>query len=253
MPHSATTLRSLNAHQHQLLQLLYLFRFATARLVAEQQGAKHTRVILDRLKILVDQGYIGMNYDSSYKLQGKPASYYLLPKSFSYLKTKPFASPGVIKSIYYDRKADELQIAHYLHVFSAYNSLKQKYGQDYNIFAKSELRDWKHFPKEKPDLYLRRKDKKTDEIIDYFADTFETSTSYGRMRHKIKAYIGYAERDSWQKHMKRPLPTILLVCENGEVKRKAQAITKREAETTFISMNFVFIDDPGLKASKVNG
>ena len=60
MPHSASTYRSLNSYQHQLLQLLYLFRFATAHQITEQQSAKHIRVILNRLKILVDQGYIGM-------------------------------------------------------------------------------------------------------------------------------------------------------------------------------------------------
>ena len=242
MPHTTPTHRSLNTHQQQLLQLLYLFRFATARQIAEQQGAKHVRVILDRLKILVDQGYIGMNYDSTYKLQGKPASYYLLHPSFKYLKTQAFVSPTVIKSIYYDRKADDQQIAHYLHVFSAYNSLKKKYGQDYNIFAKSELRDWKHFPKEKPDLYLRRKDKATDGINDYYVDTFETRTSYGRIRHKIKAYINYAERGGWQKNKKRALPTVLLVCEDSNVNRKVNTIVNRERETTFISTNFVFMD-----------
>ena len=241
MPHSASTYRSLNSYQHKLLQLLYLFRFATASQIAEQQSAKHVRVILNRLKILVDRGYIGMKYDSSYKLQGKPASYYLLPKSFSYLKTKPFVSPTVIKSIYYDRKADDQQIAHYLRVFSAYNALKQKYGQEYNIFAKSELRDWKYFPKEKPDLYLRHKTKNAD-VIDYFVDIYQTSNSYWRIRHKIKQYVIYAERNIWQQHFKRDLPTILLVCETPAVKRIAKAVSKRETESTFINMNFVFID-----------
>ena len=74
---TTTKHRPLNSHQLQLLTTLYKFRFATAQLIASSQGTKYTRVILTRLKILVDQGYIGQNYDSSYKIIGSlVTSYY---------------------------------------------------------------------------------------------------------------------------------------------------------------------------------
>ena len=81
--------RPLNQQQILLLQILYTFRFATTSLITKTLQTKHTNVISKRLKMLVDQSYIGMNYDPSYKLLGKPATYYLRAKGVAFFKEQP--------------------------------------------------------------------------------------------------------------------------------------------------------------------
>ena len=76
--------KPLNSYQIRLLQTLYKFRFATTKLISDSQNSKYERVITARLKILLDQDYIGRNYDSSYRIKGKSASYYLRPKGIRY-------------------------------------------------------------------------------------------------------------------------------------------------------------------------
>ena len=71
--------KQLNELQSELLLVLYKFRFGTVELIAQyqDQSVRYTNV---RLKILLEQDYIGRNYDSSYNIKGWKASYYLLPK-----------------------------------------------------------------------------------------------------------------------------------------------------------------------------
>lgn len=72
--------------QLAILKTLYIFRFGTTDLLARTLDLKDGRYIHARLEALVKNGYIGKNYDSSYKLEGRSATYYLLPKAFAALK-----------------------------------------------------------------------------------------------------------------------------------------------------------------------
>lgn len=83
-----TVKQSKQATKKQLavLKQLYRFRFGTSDLLARSLDLKDGRYIHMRLDASVKQEYIGKNYNSSYKLEGKPATYYLLPKAFAALK-----------------------------------------------------------------------------------------------------------------------------------------------------------------------
>src|SRR5437868_6830189 len=71
--------KKLNEEQVEVLQMLYRFRFASSEQIAQFQGKPNAKAIQKRLKILEDQDLIAKRYDKSYKLQGKPAAYYLTP------------------------------------------------------------------------------------------------------------------------------------------------------------------------------
>ncbi len=231
------TNRPLTPHQIVLLQTLYKFRFATAKLIAEQQHANSTQVILARLKRLVDQGYIGQKYESSYKLLGKPASYHLLLGGIRYLRQQPYANTKVLKNIYYDRNAEEETITHYLQVFATYNKLNQLYPDDFNLFSQTELRDKKYLPKPRPDAHIKRKEMNKTLPNDYFLFTIEPGGFWSH-RRKVRAMIEYAERETWEKATKRPLPTILLVCESKALEHRMKGIAERELETSYVNLKF---------------
>ena len=105
--------RKLNKGQLAVLTLLYRYRFTTSELLAKFENQKHLQVTRSRLANLEKQGYIGKRYDGSYKLAGKFASYYLLPKGLRYLKSLDVADSQVIKMIYNDSKASDKFIDFY--------------------------------------------------------------------------------------------------------------------------------------------
>ena len=120
--------RKLNKGQVATLQLLYRYRFTTSELLAKVEGKKHLQVTRSRLATLEKQGYIGRRYDSSYKLLGKFAAYYLLPKGLQYLKSIEVAEPQAIKIIYNDCKASDKFVDFCLQVCRMAQALISFYG-----------------------------------------------------------------------------------------------------------------------------
>jgi len=148
--------RPLNHYQIQLLQTLYKFRFATTYLIANSQGSKHPRVITSRLKILLDQDYIGRNYDNSYKIKGKPAIYYLRPNGIRYLRLQSYSNKKVIDSIYHDKRTSQTQIDHCLNLFEIYVRFKKLYPGTFRFYSKSELAGRPNLPEDAPDARVTR-------------------------------------------------------------------------------------------------
>ncbi|HEY4963374.1 MAG TPA: replication-relaxation family protein [Candidatus Saccharimonadales bacterium] len=242
--------RPLNNYQIQLLQTLYKFRFATTHLIAKSQGSKYPRVILARLRVLVDQDYIGQNYDKSYKIKGKPATYYLRPNAVRYFKQQPYASPKVLKSIYQDKRANKDQIAHYLHVFSVYVEFKRLYPEEFKFFSKSELAERKGMPERMPDAYLHRTVTSHTQANDYFLDSYEEATYYLVIQRKIRQYIKYAEDETWQNHTNRKLPTMLIVCETKALQRQMLRLAAKELDKTYVDLKFLATTTEALVSSQ---
>src|ERR1035437_633179 len=86
LPKQPTRRKRLNGMQMDVLLCLYKFRFGTPELISSYQEVAAVRDTNKRLKILMEQEYIGRNYDSSYRIDRKQASYYLLPKGIKLLK-----------------------------------------------------------------------------------------------------------------------------------------------------------------------
>ena len=70
----------------QGMALLYRFRFATSHLLTQTLGIKDKSKMNQRLRVLAQQEYVGRNYTPEYRLQGKHASYFSLPKGIKALK-----------------------------------------------------------------------------------------------------------------------------------------------------------------------
>ena len=71
--------KKLNAEQLEVLELLHKFRFGSNNLFAQYFDKKDRSFVFKRLSILLEQGLIGKRFEPSYRLQGKPAAYYLTP------------------------------------------------------------------------------------------------------------------------------------------------------------------------------
>ena len=232
--------RPLNPTQIQLLTCLYKFRFASTALLTSQQHITNS-AIQERLNILVEQEYIGRHYDSSHKIIGKHARYYLLPKAIQFLKQQSFASPKAIKSLYYDRRATDDKQAHALNVFAVYNAINQLYANTFKFYSKTELIDRSYLTRNKPDALLSLANPVKGQANDFILDSYETAERYWTMRRKIRSYIIYAESERWRKATRRPQPAFLMVCETKAIQTSLMKLVRLELETTYVNAIFLAI------------
>ena len=119
--------RPLNDDQLYVLELLFRFRFGDSAMLATCFDKPSSKSVQKRLKILEDQGYIAKRYDKSYKLLGKPAAHYLLPKGAKLFRAhieKPDDIPDqAIKNRYKDKDASDKFINHSFGIFNVYLKL----------------------------------------------------------------------------------------------------------------------------------
>lgn len=210
--------RPLTEKQLYLLKLLYKFRFATIPLLANSSAKSPTEDMRLKLKVLTDQDYIGRNYDGTYRISGKPASFYLKPKAIQLLKDQQGLAWKVLHNAYKDKSASEAFISHCLHVFTIYRHLQRLLGEDMTLYSRSELAAYDHFPDKPPDAYITIKDQ------EYFLDLIETETPSYTVRRRLQSYIEHNDDGEWPEDA---YPILLLVCETSGQERRLQRLTSK--------------------------
>lgn len=215
--------KSLNPNQLQVLDTLYHFRFGTTDLLASTMS-KHTsrRFMNERLRVLCEQEYIGRRYDSSYRLQAKFATYYLLPNGINTLKQQPEKYQAkTLRNIRKDINASDRFVGHSLGVFAAYASLKPLYGASFTFDTKSNLShpDFDYFPEVLPDGYAAYS-AKSGERKHFMLECFDATKPQKFLRQRIAQIIDHEYTDGWKDG--DPYPEILIVCDTEELRQKAQ-------------------------------
>lgn len=224
MPVKPVSRNSKNPTTKQLaaLKLLYRFRFGTTDLLARALELKDGRYIHTRLEALIAREYIGKNYDSSYKLEGKPATYYLLPKAFKALKQQHKAtgkelSDKTLRNAYKDKEASQEFIARKLAAFTIYDKLRAIHGANLKFWTKDQLNfdKYDYFPKPKPDASLSIlpegiRPRERCFFLNYLAD----DTPFFVHVRRLQKYIEYVEADEWEDAANSKLRGVLLVCES---------------------------------------
>lgn len=214
----------LNTKQLTLLRLLYRFRFATSNHLAIALDLKPD-TINQKLQILLDQAYIGRNYDGQYKIHGRPAEYYLLEGGIKALKQYmgDKSDNRVLHNIYKDKHAKPSFVAHSLDVFSVYCCLKERYGDKLRFFTKSQLYGYKHFPKQKPDALIRLEVDGNQK--EFFLEIIDPNSRFFTYVGRVRRYIEYADEGTWEETAGTNLPKILFVADSvsNEIRFRRQA------------------------------
>lgn len=210
MTSSSTHRKPLNSKQLAILRLLYRFRFATTELLTLALETKSKSKMNERLKILLEQEYIGRKYEPEYRLLRKHASYYLLPKGMNALKgSDGNYDKAILHNIHKDKTASDQFIDHSLNVFKVYCDLKAKYEDRLRFFTKSQLTHFDYFPKPLPDAYIRLKD--NDQERQYFLEMLQSTRPFFVSIRKVQKFVSYVDEDEWGV-TDTDLPTVLLVC-----------------------------------------
>lgn len=230
--------RPINSHQQRILNTLYKFRFITTSLLAECQEANQS-VILSRLNILTDQGYIARIYDNSFKIKGLPAIYYLLPKGVRYLRGQDYTNESALRSIYHDKRSSDSLINHRLQVFRIFIYLKHAYAGRYEFYSKSEQVGLKFLPEQKSDGFLV--DRKTDNT--YFLEYIEDSLNFWNLKKLIKRYIDYAELGIWEDYRREPFPGLIVICQSPRTARKVSRMINETLDVSYALIDVTVSSD----------
>ncbi len=211
----------LNTGQLQTLEALRKFRFGSSELVGQYFGKSSGVFVYKRLKILQEQGYIGKRFDTSYRLKGKPAAYYLLAAGARALEESN------VKAIYKDRTISEAFIQHCMDIFAIHNRFRLLYGDKLKFFTKTDLATYDYFPKPLPDAFVSLKDKQGTKR--FFLDVIEAATPFFILERRIKHYTDYSESGEWEA-TDSDFPIILLVCETEALEKRLQKRIDRNSE-----------------------
>lgn len=212
--------RKLNDEQLEVLELLNKFRFGSNDLIAQYFGKKDRSFVFKRLKILLEQELIGKRFDSSYRIQGKPAAYYLTSKGARILQDRrePDEKDEInLKAIYKNKALSEQFIRHCLDIFMFYNQLMEQYGQKLKFFTKADIYQYSYFPQPLPDAYMRLKTKKGE--IQFLLELYDDSQPFFTAIRRIKQYIDYREEGEWA-ITETDFPKILFVCESSSTQKR---------------------------------
>ena len=223
--------KPLNSSQQEVLLTLYKFRFCTRDLITKYQGLTSSTNTHYRLQVLLEQEYIGRNFNGSYRLAGKPASYYLLRKGISFLKPNPNLYTDALNLTYKDKDAGEVFIARCLTIFELYNKFIRLYGGMLEFYAKNELIEYDHFPSPRPDGFISFSDK-YERLEDVMLELVMDVTPMSAVRRRLTQYFQHFESGEWEEETKANYPTLLLVCETPGVEWRTQKLFSRILSST---------------------
>lgn len=228
--------RKLNTEQLTVLELLYKFRFGTNDLFAEYFGKKDRSFVYKRLSILQERGLVGKRFDASYRLQGKPAAYYLTPDGARALQDARGKDIN-IKTIYKDKTVSDKFAAHSLELFAFRNRLHTQYGDDLLFFTRTNMNreEYDYFLRPLPDAYIRFKESGKHFFLDVFHDDEPSFVAKRRMRQ----YIGYDEDGDWAV-TETDLPAVLAVCESPNLAKRVQKHAAKALDDSWDDDEVVF-------------
>ncbi len=207
---------------------MYKFRFVSSQLLANYRNVSVTATNKS-LSVLVDTGHIGRKYNNSFKLQGKGAIYYLLPKSLRLLRDEYGLDNTVIHAMYKNRTVSQAFIDHNLRTLSAYLAVQKAYLNNFHVFTKYELTPFTYFPEPKPDLYLNCRVPAIDRPNEYILDICP-DTQFFVLKKRLNALVEHFESGEWEAGSETDYPTVLFVCPDAAIERKLQMVAIKTLE-----------------------
>lgn len=154
----------LTSQQQHVLKLLFKFRFVSAQLLSQVIDISRVNVY-KVLENLVSKNLVTKVYKNEYRIQGKPAYYYLSKTGVTTVRKLMDVKESVIHALYKNEEATDEFINHCLKLTELYNAIMPCLPSNSEIFTRTEINRFKQFPKNHPDLYIRTPDSQEAIIV----------------------------------------------------------------------------------------
>lgn len=188
--------------------------------------------------VLVEQGYIGRNFEPEYRKKDMHAAYFIRAKGIGVLKARDDKKydAKVLHNIYKDSEASEQFISDNLTIFDTYIKLKAQYGDKLKFFTKSDLYgfDHAHFPSPLPDAYIRLE--AGNKANQFFFNVHTAEHPFFKMPKTIQQYAEHADSQIWDKTGESQ-PNILALCDkpSTQVRLQKRIAKQKHPDLLFLS------------------
>lgn len=218
--------RSLNNNQYKLLKTIYSFRFSTRSLLSEYCGVPNNTSFYSRLQILQKHEYIAAHYDKAYRLAGREAEFYLLPKGLRALRDAGLleVSDVMLKALHKDKTVGKDLIKHQVQLMCIRNKLVST-QEDLQIFTVRDIQALDYFPRPRPDLFLSMK--KDEDAVRCFLDYVPAGVVTSKLRKRLEYLTRYYEEDDWG-DTGTPFPAVLFVAETKLIEANLRKLIARQ-------------------------
>ena len=156
--------QKLSGQQQRILKLLFKFRFVSAGLLAMVMGIRREGVY-QVLEQLVAKKLVTKVYEAKYRIDRKPAYYYLNKTGVTAVRKLMDAKESVVHALYKNDEMTDDFVSHSMTLMQCYVSIMKYLPDGSDIFSKTEINRFKQFPKNRPDLYIRTPDGKEAIVV----------------------------------------------------------------------------------------
>lgn len=229
----------ITSQQHQILLLLYRFRFLNRTHIQRFLHHKSDSRISTWLKDLTDRKIICRIYAKTQTSLYSPAVYYLDNKSRHILKTDERCQPLVLNRVYKEKQVQSFFRNHWQFMADVYFCFEQKAeseGAKLSFHTTTDLVTIQYLPLPLPDAYVELKG--GDQTNRFFVELIDGKTRWFAVDERIRQYISYFKGKYWQSHVDYPFPRILLICPNTALKVRIRTTLKKELDDRYTELQF---------------
>jgi Fe2+ or Zn2+ uptake regulation protein len=182
--------QKLTGQQQRILKLLFKFRFVSAGLLAMVMGIRREGVY-QVLEQLVSKKLVAKVYKTEYRIDRKPAYYYLNKSGVTTVRKLMDVKESVVHALYKNDEMTDDFVSHSMTLMQCYVSIMKYLPDGSDIFSKTEINRFQQFPKNRPDLYVRTPDGK--EAIVVIVDDKPLYI----VRKRLEEIITHSEDEGW--------------------------------------------------------
>ena len=213
--------QKLTGQQQRILKLLFKFRFVSAGLLAMVMGIRREGVY-QVLEQLVSKGLVTKVYKEEWRIDRKPAYYYLNKSGVTATRKVMDVKESVVHALYKNDEMTSDFIEHSLKLIQCYVSIMQHLPGGSDIFSKTEINRFKQFPKNRPDLYIRTPDGK--EAIVVIVDDKPLYI----VRKRLDEIVTHSEDEGWSSD---EYPHICFILKDHSAKYSFLYTTEKKLES----------------------
>ena len=211
--------QKLTGQQQRILKLLFKFRFVSAGLLADVMGI-HRVSVYEVLEQLVRKGLVAKVYEPKFRIDRKPAYYYLNKTGVTTVRKLMDVKEPVVHALYKNDEITDEFVDHSMKLMRCYVSIMKHIPEGSDIFSKTEINRFRQFPKTRPDMYVRTPDGR--EAIVVIADDKPLYI----VRKRLEEILAHSEDEAWD----GDYPRICFVLKDNSAKYSFLYTTNKKLE-----------------------
>jgi hypothetical protein len=214
--HNPTYRWHLTENQTNILTLLQALRFTTTDILAELLH-KDRSTIYERLSVLEQQNFVIKQYNASFRIRQRPATYCLGNAGIRALEKLQLFKQNGLKQRYKDKSFSEEQIDSYLRTSSILLNLRRHHKGEFLYYTQYQI-DRNEFIRPTPLLHVVPKIKTAPEFL---VDFIPALTPSWLIRKRIRQHENFADEDNVELY-----PHVLFIAGNHSTERRIVNFTQ---------------------------